>query len=284
MELFDEIVKEVRKNGTNMFTLCEVHNGNVRCEDLQKTNEVHDCYSVAKMFTVTALGMLVDRGLLDTSERIVDIFADELPEKYDENWNIVTVKNVIKHQGGFPGGFLDQDCANIQEKYGTDDFLRLLFETPMAYVPAQSHAYSDAAYYMLSRVVTKKTGERMDDLMIRELFAPMKFRQMAWCKCPMGYVNGATGLHIATRDMAKLGQLYLNDGLWEGKRIISENWVNTVFTERYEFWPVASGFHKGGMHGQELYVSRKNNRVIAYHSCDDDTIDAVTDLLIKLDV
>ncbi|MGN0989613.1 MAG: hypothetical protein ACI4N6_04825, partial [Eubacteriales bacterium] len=83
MELFDEIVKVVRENNLNVYSLCEVYNGKVRCEDLQKTTEPHACYSVAKAFTVTAIGMLVDRGLLRVTDKIVDIFADEMPEKYD---------------------------------------------------------------------------------------------------------------------------------------------------------------------------------------------------------
>ncbi len=284
MELFDEIVKVVRENNLNVYSLCEVYNGKVRCEDLQKTTEPHACYSVAKAFTVTAIGMLVDRGLLRVTDKIVDIFADEMPEKYDENWNLVTVEMVMKHQAGLPWGYLDQDNDNIQEKYGTGDFLRLIFETPMAYVPGQDHEYSDAAYYLLSRVVTKVSGEKMDDMMVRELFAPMKFQQVAWGKCPMGYVNGATALFITTRDMAKLGELYINKGKWNGKQIISEDWVNTVIEKRYEFWPIAAGCHKGGMHGQELYFSMKNKRVIAYHSCDGgELFDEITRTIERLD-
>jgi len=78
---------------------------------------------------------------------------------------------------------------------------------------------------------------------------------------------GATGLYVYTEDLAKLGQLYLNRGVYDGKRIISEEWVDIVEKQEYEFGKTAGGGHvKGGAFGQILAYYPKKNRVVAYHS------------------
>ena len=155
-----------------------------------------------------------------------------MPDGYDKKWDSVTVDNVIKHKVGFNEGFLDidvEDVAGYEQKYGTrTDFLKIVLSHNIYFEPGTQFCYSDAAYYLLSRVVTKKSGERLDDFLNSRLFVPLCFSEVAWSHCPQGFPMGATGLYIRTNDMVKVAQLYLNRGMYEGRRYFSEDWYNTV--------------------------------------------------------
>jgi CubicO group peptidase (beta-lactamase class C family) len=234
--------------------------------ELVPSNGGQNSYSVAKAFVVTAIGMLFDQGILSTDEKICDIFKDELPCGMDEKWYSMTVHHALKHECGFIEGYLDIDA--MDHSFITDgDYLKYLFKTKLEFTPGEKSVYSDAAFYLLSRVVSKKTGRILDEYMWEKLFLPLGFREVAWSKCPKGYSMGATGLYVYSHDMAKLGQLYLNGGEYNGKRIISQKWVDTVIERGYEFSPVpGGGYGKGGAYGQMLAFYPEKKMVIAFHS------------------
>lgn len=262
-----------REHGFNMFRVAEIDNGVERHAEFNRGNPCQDIYSVAKAFVVTGIGMLCDRELLTVDEKVTDIFADSLPENIDPRWHDVTVDHLLTHRAGFHPGQLDIDCIDINT-FDTDDFLELCFKTELYYDPGTSSAYSDGAFYMLSRVFSAKCGEKLDDFLWRELFRPCGFREAAWSHCPMGYPMGATGLYIYAEDMAKLGQIYLEGGTYKGCRYLSQAWINLATARPYEFTPRGNGtYGKGGMRGQMLIVVPEKNRVCAWTACDDSNTD-----------
>ena len=263
----DYLCAEAQRVGGTFYKITEIYKGNIETVTLSQGNACQNSYSVAKSFVVTSIGMLYDQGMIDVNERIVDIFADELPENMDEKWQSMTVHHAMTHTCGFPLGYLDIDAIDAS-KLGTDDYLTYLFRTKLDFVPGEKWAYSDAAFYLLSRVVSKKSGEKVDDFLWTRLFYPLGFREMAWSKCPKGYPIGATGLYIYTEDMAKLGELYLRGGVWQGKRILSEEWCEMTRRRGYEFHNICSGkaYGKGGAFGQMLLYIPEQERVVAWHS------------------
>ena len=265
----EKAIKYAKENGINLIRVAEIDNGVTRYAECNRGNPCQNIYSVAKAFTMTAIGMACDRGLLTVDEKVTDIFADVLPDNMDKRWYDVTVDHLLTHTAGLHHGQLDIDCIDINT-IDTDDFLDLTLRTELIYDPGTGHSYSDAAYYMLSRIVSAKTGEKMDDLLWRELFRPCGFREAAWSKCPLGYPMGATGLYIYAEDMAKLGQIYLDGGVYNGKRIVSEDWVNFALMRPYELAPhLEKSYAKGGMRGQLLMVIPDERRVVAWTGCDD---------------
>ena len=232
-------------------------------------NPCQNCYSVAKVFCVTAIGMLFDEKKLSTNTTIADIFADELkqygiPQK---KWEHVTIDHVLRHEIGFSKGFLDIDTEDITT-YPTDDFLFIVLDHELTYDPGTLRVYSDAAYYLISRIVTKICGEKLDEFLMDRLFNKICCREVAWSKCPKNYPVGATGLYLRTEDVVKLGRIYLNNGLWNGERILSQEWIDLVLDRGYEFSKKGKGYAKGGMRGQCLYINYNENIAIAWHSFD----------------
>ncbi len=252
-------------NNENIYNIGEYRSGSEpEMLEIQQCNACNNIYSVSKVFTVTAIGMLVDRGLLETSEFVSDILKDELPENYDEHWNITTVDMLLRHRVGIPGGALDIDCFDASKF--CDDYLEEVVTLPWNIEPDTERRYTDGAFYVLSRIAAKRAGKPMQVFLWENLFLPLGFKEVAWSCCPKGHAMGATGLYIRSDDMVKLGAVYLENGLWKGKRIISEEWVKTVLERKYELSPVrdTGAYCKGGMRGQNLMIIPSQSRVVGW--------------------
>lgn len=265
----DAIIDEFGRRNIRLYSITEIKDGCADVRYITPASACHNSYSVAKAFTVTALGMLFDEGKLSPEERVFDILRDSFPEDHDKKWEQVTLHDTMLHKMGIDKGFLDIDTEDIRT-YGTQDFLRYAFGKPLPLPVGEKYVYSDAAYYILSRVVAAKAGCDMLAYMRPRLFVPLEFQEVAWSICPFGYSIGATGLYIKTCDMAKLGQVYLDGGIYNGKRIISQEWRDLVFKNGYELKrrSAREAYTKGGMYGQRLYVSVEDNCVIAWHAFD----------------
>ena len=264
----DTIFEYVKANIPDMYSISVLENGQISSLQVMPANKTNNIYSVSKLFTVTALGLLYDEGKFHPSEKIVDIFQDELIPNMDAKWNDVTADMVMRHRYGIKQGFLDIDVEDVngyEALYGTrNDFLRIVFSAKLPLALDGPSRYSDAAYYLLSRVVAKKAGMDLQDYLRIKLFNPMQFEEFAWSHCPMGYSMGATGLYLRCTDMLKLGQLYLNKGIYNGARLLSEDWCDLTLERSYELSPVHGGYAKGGMGGQFLYVNYLRNTVVAW--------------------
>lgn len=266
MSFTDKLFATVKSTDNSLYAITVIENGESRTLRLSPANMTNNCYSVAKVFTLTALGMLCDAGLLSLDEHIVDIFADDMLDTADSKWERVTVEHAITHRIGFEHGFLDID-AEDPASFGSDDYLGIVLSRPLKYVPGEKEVYSDAAYYLLSRVVTKKTGENLDDFLRLRLYRPLGFAEVAWSRCPHGYAMGATGLYMRTPDIAKLGGVYA--GMYGGRQIVSREWCDLVQAREYGFWRLGSGYAKGGMFGQLLWYDPERNLALAWQGYDE---------------
>ncbi len=248
-----------------VYVVCEMDTEyNHRTKRLVSANPTGDSYSVAKVFTVTAIGMCVDRGLLKTTDRILEVLDIALPHGCDEKWREVTIHTLLKHCWGLgKSGLLDIDADNAS-LYPSEDYLSMVLETPLPKEQEADFCYSDAAYYLLSLAVEKVSGQTLFAFLREPLMGVMRFGEYAWSCCPKGHTMGATGLFLRCEDMVKPGVLYLNGGLWQGKRIISEEWCRTVLEQGYELSPLNGGwFCKVGMYGQMLAINPEKQLSIA---------------------
>lgn len=256
---------QIRKHNLNLFSAGEMLSDCIpHVQHFTENNPCQDVYSVAKAFTVTAVGLLVNRGLLSVEETITDVLKDELPKNCEPVWYSTTLDMLLRHQVALPGGFLDIDCEDASA-WG-DDYLQYILTWPIPAAAEPAYCYTDAAFYLLSRAVEARAGMPLDDFLWKELFLPFQCREAAWSHCPKGHAMGATGLYIRTEDMLKLGRLYLDGGIWQGQRILSREWVDTVRTRGYELNRVGIGdaFGKGGMRGQMLLILPETDRVAAW--------------------
>ena len=265
-KIFEDFAEFMKTQPYELTRVSMMKDGEIETIEFNPANPCQNSYSVAKSFTMTAIGILYDRGLVKLDEKICDIFPDEFTEKSDKRWQDCTVEMALTHCLGLPGGFLDIDC-NPSSEFG-EDYLRYMFEYPLEYDPGTDSKYSDGAYYLLSCIVEKKSGMKTDDFLWKNLLYKMGFQEFAWSHCPKGHAMGATGLYLHSSDMVKLGYLYLNHGVYNGEQLISEEWAKLAPEKGYAFgWDEQRPFYaKGGMCGQKLAVLPEKNCAIAVQS------------------
>lgn len=258
----------LREAGCNVFRVSEaVGDGEIETVTLAETNPCQNSYSITKAFTVTAVGLLFDRGLISPDEKLCELLPEHFDSKIDGRWRRATLDDAMRHRLGLPSGFLDIDTHNACD-FGRDHLAYTFAVTPER-EPGEARCYSDGAYYIVARAIEARAGMPMDKFLWENLLFPLGVREAAFSKCPLGHVIGATGLYIRSEDIVKLGSIYLHGGIWKGERMFSEEWVSRVLSREYELRPTCGGraYGKGGMRGQMLLVIPSQNRVVAWHGC-----------------
>ncbi len=181
----------------------------------------HQLYSLSKSITATAVGMLTDEGLLDLDERICDIFFDKAPEAATHPAQKMTVRMLLNMS---TGTYFNEAGSAV----GTDwerDFLH----APVKFEPGSAFEYNSMNTYMLAAIVRRKTGETLTDYLKPRLYEPLAIESHYWETCPNSTEKGGWGLSLTPESVAKIGQLYLNKGVWKTllgeKRLLSEKWI-----------------------------------------------------------
>ena len=181
--------------------------------------------------TATAVGMAVDEGLLKVTDKLVDFFPDNLPEEVSDNLKAVTVHDL-----------LTMNCGHETEARFRDsdqEWVTSFLAHPFVHEPGTWYCYNSLGTYMLSAIVQKLTGEKVLDYLTPRLFEPLHIEIPQWDESPQGINAGGWGLQLKTEDMAKFGQLFLQKGVWNGKRLVSEAWVNEA--SKYQVPSVPAG-------------------------------------------
>ena len=276
--------------GSKAYSIAVSTTDGIKVASIRNTN-AQNTYSVSKVFCVTAIGMLYDEGKLKPTDTIGNIFKEEIKAYgIDTNkWSKVTVHDVLRHRAGFTqGGLLDIDAdPGLMNQH--DDFLKVVLNYKLStyerdntienFGNIANRKYTDAAYYLISRVVAKVSGQKLDVYLKSRLFDVADFKDYKITKCPQGHPIGATQFFLRPDDVVKLGRIYLDGGTYNGKRIISQDWVNQVIKYSYELASGYNGYGKGGMRGQYLYVNFEHNVAVAWLSETDGGTSALYDKL-----
>ena len=292
--MIEKLMNTVREQKLNVYSISQIKDGKEHTEKLVPANDCNDIYSVSKSITSTALGILSDRGIISIDKDIYSIFSEDYPE-INKDWKKVTIKNVLTHTTGIEQGFLDIDTEDIRE-YKCNDFLKIALDHIPTIEPGIKFVYSDSNYYIISRIIEKYSGMDLEAFLTKEIFQPLQFQGAAFAKCPMGHSMGATGLFLRTIDMARFGKMCLDKGVYKGKRIVSDEWLNIATSEQVRLSPdsfYGFGFsgdprdqHNyiicGGMYGQKIFISKKHNFVISWTCHDEDgSVETLVKILIE---
>ena len=156
-----------------------------------------------------------------------------------------------------------------------NDWLTSYLNSSISGTPGENFQYNSLNTYVLSAIVTERTGQSLTEYLEPRLFAPLGITRYFWETCPKGITKGGWGLFLCTEDMAKLGQLYLQKGKWNGQQIIPEFWVEVstakhkesiegTFGYGYQLWMEAhpGSFEFNGMLGQNVIVYPDMNMVV----------------------
>ena len=209
--------------GTNheMHSLMLVRHGKVVAEGWwgpYAPDLTHSMYSTSKSFTATAVGFAVSEGLLSVDDKVISFFPELVPDPMPPHLAELTVKHLLSMTVGH-----DPDPSRVIP--GMSDWVKAFLATPIVHEPGTVFLYNSMGSHVLSAIVTKVTGEKAIDYLMPRLFEPLGISGIDWETSPEGSNTGGWGLRLHTEDMAKFGQLFLQDGVWNGKRLLPEGWV-----------------------------------------------------------
>jgi CubicO group peptidase (beta-lactamase class C family) len=222
------IVKFVEAADKNIDTLHSfriVRHGHVISEGWWKpetADKQHILNSVSKSFTSTAVGLAIQDGKLKLDDPVLKFFPADAPEDPSENLKAMTVRDL-----------LTMTCGHETEpKREGGPAVKQFLAHPVPFKPGAHFQYNTMGSYTLSAIVTKVTGKTVLDYLKPRLFEPLGIEDPKWDNSPEGNSLGGYGLFIRTEDIAKFGQLYLQKGKWEGKQLISEEWVKLATSKQ----------------------------------------------------
>jgi CubicO group peptidase (beta-lactamase class C family) len=235
----------------------------------------HVIFSLSKSFTSTAVGLAVNEGLLSIDDPVLPFFPDDAPAEVNDHLKAMRVRHLLSMS---TGQVIDTWRPMIMREDA--NWSKGFFEVPVLHEPGTYFLYNTGATYMLSAIVQKVTGMKLIDYLRPRLFEPLGIENPKWDESPLGVSLGGIGLHIRTEDIARFGQLYLQKGMWQGKRLIPEAWVEEATSFQvangedpendwaqgygYQFWRCRHGAYRGdGAFGQYCVVMPEQDAVVA---------------------
>lgn len=194
--------------------VCDAHFG------AYKPNFWHAGHSLSKSVTATAIGMLIDEGKLSLDDKAVKILEKKLPPLAQLTHKAITVRHLLT----MTAGATFSEAGVLVES----NWLRAYFESMLRFEPGKEFYYNSLNSYVLAAIVKEITGEGLLEYLKPRLLDPLGITVYHWETSPEGIEDGGWGLYLRREDVAKIGQLYLDGGVWKGKRLLSGDWITAA--------------------------------------------------------
>lgn len=238
----------------------------------------HMLFSLSKSFTSTGVGLAVSEGYLSIDDPVLSFFPEETPAEVSENLAAMRVRHLLSMSTGH-----DQDTLQALREQHEDNWAKSFLSRPVVHEPGTHFLYNSGASYMLSAIVQRVTGQTLLNYLGPRLFAPLGIEGATWQTCPRGVNTGGWGLSIKTEDIARFGQMYLQQGVWQGRQIVPAAWIAQATSRQvsngdqadsdwqqgygFQFWRCRHGAYRGdGAFGQYCLVMPQQDAVLAITS------------------
>jgi CubicO group peptidase (beta-lactamase class C family) len=235
----------------------------------------HDLRSITKSVTSLIFGIAVDRGLIGDLDQPVFAFFPDYAELGTPEKSKITLRHLLTMSAGFDWNedIPYRDPLNSEHQMiVAPDRVRYVLDQPMARPAGAAYIYCAGATALLAVIIERASGRPIDAFAQEHLLAPLGVADVEWARYADGAPNAASGLRMCPRDLAKIGQLVLNGGVWNGKQIVSKAWVDEstspqingygLFFYGFQWWLGRSLVNRKeikwisgvGLGGQRLYV------------------------------
>lgn len=191
-----------------------------------------DIRSVTKSFISALVGIALREGYIENlDERMLDFFPEYTTSGLDSRKYDITIRNLLTMSAGFDHE--TSDTGRIPDN--SENWVRSTIELPIVFEPGTEFRYNSLETHLLSAIIEKASGMSTLDFANQFLFEPLKIRVREWIRDPAGFYSGGSGMFFTARDMARFGQVYLEQGMAEGEQVIPSDWVEQ-----------STMYHKGG--------------------------------------
>lgn len=264
--MLEKFIQRVKDNGWSIYGIEVFYQGQVIDSYDFVPTQRHPIYSATKAFTSTAVGLAVAEGKFSIEASVYDYLKDEIPSGITEEQLQVLHKISIKR-------LLTMSVPGYPFRAESDNWLREALSYPIPFDETPVFHYSNIPAYLVGVAVEKAVGEHVGVYLKSRLWEPLGIESPEYMDCPSGHFYGASGMQLTVNELSRLGQLYLQKGIYNGKRILSEQWVNEATAIQqmnreggygYYFWNYREGFLISGKWGQKCFVFPKRQLMITY--------------------
>jgi CubicO group peptidase (beta-lactamase class C family) len=205
--------------------------------------ELHTLQSVSKTITSIIIGVARTRGdFPDIDTPVMKYFDESKVANIDDRKRRMTIRHLLTMSAGLDWneGLPYSDPKNTgSQMEAANDWVEYTINRPMAFEPGKTYAYNSGATQILAYVFRVATGMDIEEYAVRHLFTPLGIKQYFWKRSPSGLVDAEGGIYLRPRDVAKLWYLFLKGGKWDGKQIVSPEWVKDSLTPHMTVSPNA---------------------------------------------
>jgi hypothetical protein len=257
----------------------------------------HTMQSVSKTVTSAIIGIAMTRGDFKAplSTPVLHYFDEGKVKNLDARKRRMTLRDLLTMTSGFDWNedLPYDDPANPSDLMeAADDWVQFVIDRPMKDEPGTVFAYSSGATELLAYIFKRETGADIEHYAHTHLFGPLGIHEYFWKRTPLGVVDTEGGLYLRAEDLAKIGLLYLNDGRWNGRRLMTSEWIKESLTPRidagegfkygYQWWllphgePARLAWAARGMGGQRMIVFPEEQLIVvstAWHILNEASIE-----------
>jgi CubicO group peptidase (beta-lactamase class C family) len=277
-EKLNEAFDYIRQHDVNIHSLLMVRNGYIVLDSYFypfARDELHDVASVTKSLTSTLVGIAVDEGKIKSLDQPVLFFFPEVSVAGNgDRKQSLKIENLLTMTSGLQSD-LENDEEALRQMRQSGNWTKFMLDQPMADEPGSKFVYCSGGMHLLSGVISHVTGESEAGFARHSLFEPLGIQDEIWPADPQGVTHGWGDLHLHPRDMAKIGYLWLNRGMWNGRRLLSADWMDRATQVHaragdqeygYGFWirPDAALYEALGRGGQRICVLPSKKVIVVF--------------------
>lgn len=210
----------------------------------------HQTHSLCKTVTGLCVGILVGEGRLDIDTPITRIITEGVPSLLSSRTKAITVRHLLS----MTAGVIFAEVGSVT----MENWIRAYLSSSVAFPPGSRFAYNSMNSYMLSVIVEKITGKTLLEFAQERIFTPLGIGDVFWESCPLGHTKGGWGLYLSVADSLKLGQMILDGGTFEGRRVVPREWIRQM-SRCHAKTPEATGAYHYGFH---MWVARDGKSML----------------------
>jgi CubicO group peptidase (beta-lactamase class C family) len=274
-----EALDYIREHHIKIHSLLLVRNGYIVLDAYfypYDKASLHDVASVTKSITTGLIGIAIDQGKIQSLHQPVNtLFPNRQIAHQEARKERLSVEHLAMMSAGLDCQF-EPGEPTLQQMRQSNDWTQFMLDLPMVAEPGEKYVYCSGGMHLLSSIITQATGMSALNFARQALFAPLGIKEVSWPADAQGVSHGWGDLQLHPRDMAKIGYLWLNRGMWDGQRIVSAGWVKEsirahAITGRsndygYGWWMRASGkpffYEAVGRGGQRISVVPEHDLIV----------------------
>jgi len=239
--VYDYCADDIRK--TDAFIV--IKDGYIVAEYYFNKNTIstfQPSYSIAKAFVASLTGVAIKKGYINgVDDKIADYFPQLQGDNVQPEKNEISIKHLLTMTSGIQWNeeelLLNGDNDLLSMRTGSTNFVNYVLNKPVIDTPGTVWNYSSGMPVLLAGLIENATGQLAFDFAKDNLFNSLGITNIEWASDPEGHTIGAWGILTTVRNYAKLGYLYLNNGIWDGTRLLPEYWVSDSYTPPLENYP-----------------------------------------------